>query len=427
MWKFVEGSVRISRMRGFYLLVAFFLGSLSLWADEKAPAPVSADPKPAPAAPGADKPAPAPVPATAEARAEKPIKQGTVADSTGYNLETLVDGLNQANLQEAFRLLRSEYIKNEELDYLELNRAAIQGLLERLDFGAMLLTEASRSAQNSPYSFYSTRISEGISYIRFGKFTRDELSSFDQAINEFRDDEKIQTLILDLRSPQPQADFGIAAEILGRFRPPNELLFKIRNPGNERPTLFPSKPNEVSWGREIVVLVDQETGNVGEIIGAVLQQKNNSLVIGEKTRGLTVEYRDVPVGEDRILRFAVAEVILEDESSIYQKGITPDIPTPQDLAGKQAIFKATTAQAPAEAGSPGAENALTKHLFRKDRPRMNEAALVAGTDPELDYFVAKQNGRKTEWDEVLPEDHTLQKAVDILLARNFLNSAKRRK
>ncbi len=421
MWQFCEGGIKITNMRSFYRFIACFLCSLSLWADEKAPVPPSAaEPK---VAPVADKP----LTAATTAVAEKPIQQGTVTDTTGYSLETLVDGLNQANLQEAFRLLRSEYIKNEELDYLELNRAAIQGLLERLDFGAMLLTEASRSARNSSYAFYSTRISEAIGYIRFGKFTKDELSSFDQVITEFRDEEKIQTLILDLRSPQPQADFGIAAEILGRFRPPNELLFKIRNPGNERPTLFPSKPNEVSWGREIVVLVDQETGNVGEIIGAVLQRKNNSLVIGEKTKGLTVEYRDVPVGEDRILRFAVAEVILEDESSIFQKGITPDLPSTQNLAGKHAIFKATTTLALPDGGPQGSESVLAKYLFRKDRPRMNEAALVAGTDPELDYFVAKHNGRKTEWDAVLPEDNILQKSVDILLARNFLNSGKRRK
>ncbi|MDF1816838.1 MAG: S41 family peptidase [Verrucomicrobiales bacterium] len=368
----------------------------------------------------ADDKAPVTIPVAKKAdelnRVQPVTVQGTVENPTGYSLETLVDGLNQANLQEAFRLLSSEYIKREDLDYLSLNRAAMQGILERLDFGAMLLTEASRSAQNSPYPFLSARIDDQIAYIRFGKFNRDELSSFDSVITEFREEEKIKTLILDLRSPQAQAEFTIASEILSRFRPPNELLFKIRRPGNERPTLFPSKPNAVSWGREIVILVDKETGNVGEIIAAVLQRKNNSLVIGEKTKGLTVEYRDVPIGEDRILRYAIAEVILEDESSIFQKGITPDLPTPAELESKHEVFEKINQQTP-----------LSKFLFQKERPRMNEAALVAGTDPELEYYLAKSNGRKTEWDEQLPEDRVLQKAVDILRTRDFLDSGKRRK
>lgn len=344
------------------------------------------------------------------------IQQGSVNDLTGYSLETLVDGLNQANLQEAFRLLRSEYIKREDLDYLSLNRAAIQGLLERLDFGAMLLTEASRSARDSPYPFHSARVNDEIAYIRFGRFSKDELSSFDQVLTEFRGEEKIKTLLLDLRSPQPQADFMIASEILSRFRPPNELLFKIRRPGNERPVLFPSKPNPVSWGKEVVILVDHETGNVGEIIAAVLQRKNKSLVIGEKTKGLTVEYRDVAIGDDRILRYAIAEVILDDESSIFQKGVIPELPTDPDVESKHEVYKAT------QAGK-----SLNTYLFQKERPRMNEAALVAGTDPELEYYLAKSNGRETEWDTEPPEDRVLQKAVDILLTRDFLESGKRRK
>ena len=107
------------------------------------------------------------------------IQQGTVTDRTLLNesetLPDLVDGLDQGNLQEAFRLLQSEYIKKEAINDLNLNRAAIQGLLERLDFGAMLLTKASLSARNSPYQFYSSKVNEQIGYVRFGKFNREEL------------------------------------------------------------------------------------------------------------------------------------------------------------------------------------------------------------------------------------------------------------
>src|SRR5690606_11031692 len=121
-----------------------------------------------------------------------------------------------------------DYIHHEKLNDLEVNRAAMQGLLNRLDFGAMLLTEKSRAERNSPFDFHQAKINREIAYLRFGRYGEDELAKFDAAISEFNASKGLAHLILDLRSPQPQAEFSIAAQILSRFRGPNELLFKIR-------------------------------------------------------------------------------------------------------------------------------------------------------------------------------------------------------
>ena len=344
-----------------------------------------------------------------QAKSPTPVPVAEPAADNPKKLRELIDGLEQGSLQEAFRLLRSEYIKHDDLDYLEINRAALQGMLDRLDFGAMLLTEKSRSARNSAFRFYREKIDDDTAYLRFGRFEKSEIKQLDEAMADFTADKKIDTLIVDLRSPQAQADFGIAAEILGRFRPPNELLFKIRRPGNDRPTLFISKPTKATWRRDIILLVDTETGNVAEIIAAVLKRQSDCLIIGEKTPGLTVEYRDVPIGEDRILRYAIAEVVLEDESSIFQKGITPDIPTPTSPKLKQAIYRET------EKGRK-----LTEFLFQKQRPRLNEAALVAGTDPELDYYLLRSARKPTPWDKPPLQDRALQQAVDLLTTKDFV-------
>ena len=265
--------------------------------------------------------------------AEKPDR----ADAT---LNQLVDELNQASLQEAFRILRTDYIKSESLSYLEMNRAAMQGLLERLDFGAMLLTKASREARDAPFAFHSEKLSEEIGYVRFGKFRKGEIEALDKALARFSDEKKMTTLLVDLRSPQAMADFEIASSILSRFRPGGEILFKIRRPGEERPRLFTSRSAPKVWKRNTIVLIDQETGNVGEIIAEVLRQKNGSLIMGEKTIGMTVEYRDIPVGEDRILRYAVAEVVLPEGESLFQRRVMPDVVTPSGSKVKQAIFRA---------------------------------------------------------------------------------------
>ncbi len=324
-------------------------------------------------------------------------------------LENLVDTLDQAALQEAFRLLTSEYIQEKDLDPLEVNRAALQGLLERLDFGAMLLTEKTRAERESPYPFHHAKIGEAIGYVRFGRYTEEEIGKFDAALKEFQADKDRTHLILDLRSPQAQAEFSIAARLLSRFRPPNELLFKIRRPGNDRPTLFISDAEAESCRMEPVLLVDRETGNVGEIIAAVLKRELNCLVIGEQTPGLAVEYRDVPLGADRILRYAIAEVVLEDDSSIFREGITPDLRTPTALKVKHEVF----------AFVDGGKT-IEELVFQKQRPRMNEAALVAGTDPELDYYLLLSQERPTPWDRPPLQDRALQQAVDLLGTTRFL-------
>ena len=47
--------------------------------------------------------------------------------------------LSQAAVQSAFQILRQEYIRRDELTFDELNRAALQGLLDRLKSGANLI------------------------------------------------------------------------------------------------------------------------------------------------------------------------------------------------------------------------------------------------------------------------------------------------
>jgi len=325
-------------------------------------------------------------------------------------IDELIDGLDQGNLQEAFRLLRSDYINRDDLDDLEINRAALQGMLERLDFGAMILTESSLSERDSPFGFHSETITDSTAYIRFGRFREGEIAELDEALAGFAADEALSTLLLDLRSPQSQADFAIAAEILSRFRPPNELLFKIRRPGNERATLFISKAKDANWSGDTIILVDRETGNVAEIIAAVLRKETGCLVIGEPTPGLTVEYRDVPIGSDRILRYAIAEVILEDDSSLFRKGITPDLITHTPPAVKRRIFSSS------QEGTPLAES-----LFLRHRPRLNEAALVARIDPEIDYYLLRSEGKPTQWDKPVEQDRVLRQAIDLLTTTGHLD------
>ncbi len=326
-------------------------------------------------------------------------------------VNAIIDQMPQNSLQEAFRHLKKDYIEKENLDYDELNRAALQGLLARLEFGATLLTQKGRAARDSPFEFHAQTLTSEAAYVRLGHFRSKDVAELDRALDKFNRDQKIHTLILDLRSPQAQADFEIAAQILSRFLPANQLLFKNKRPDQERPHLFFAKQAPQRWGRNLILLIDRETGNVGEIIAAVLKQRTGCLVIGEKTPGLTVEYRDVPLGKNSILRYAVAEIVLDDNTSLFQKGVIPDLATPFNKKDKHAVFGKSN------------KTGLQEFIFEDQRPRLNEAALVAGTDPELDYYLDRTAGRATAFDKKPLQDQTLQQAIDYLTTTQFLNSS----
>lgn len=321
-----------------------------------------------------------------------------------------IDDLTQDSLQEAFRVLQKNYIRQEDLSYEELNKAALDGLLRRLNLGARLVSKNGEAAADGPeVEFYTDIITPTIGYLRLAEYTMDELDDFDDALASFEDAE-IETLVLDLRAPQVNADLNAAARILDRFVPANTMLFKIQKPQAKRPQMYFSQASNQIWEGELVLLVDGDTSNAGEVVAALLNQMRDCVVVGSKTPGATVEYEQIALNETTFLKYAVAEVVLADESPLYQVGVEPDFEVEQDLKAKIRVYDSTK------------NGPIHQHIFEQARPRMNEAALVHETDPELDYHLARSRGEITEFDRVPLQDRVLQRAVDMLLTNAHFNS-----
>jgi hypothetical protein len=63
--------------------------------------------------------------------------------------------------------------------------------------------------------------------------------------------------------------------------------------------------------------------------------------------------------------------------------------------------------------------------FEKERPRMNEAALVAGTNPELDAAQERQKLKeKGELPKPVLRDETLQRALDYITTVRIYDAAR---
>jgi hypothetical protein len=318
--------------------------------------------------------------------------------------------ITQNGIQTAFRVLQREYIRSGDLTFDELNRAALHGLLERLQFGAGLVSRTQDSKLADPGGVQAEMLRPGIALLRPKAFRQAEIAVMEQHLAKFVQD-GAKHLILDLRASAAPGDFDVAAGMLGLFVPENEVLFKTRQMTDSNTEVLRSE-REPLWKASVLVLIDGDTCNVGEAIAAVLRQRKQALLIGSATRGAAVRYETIPVDAHWSLRFARAEVLLPDDSSIFQKGLAPDFPIKLAEKAKRAFFDPENKTRPAST------------ISDTPRVRFNEAALVAGTNPELDSYIRRSAGEPLPEDQPKPRDTVLQRAVDFLITSDHLQAAK---
>ena len=323
----------------------------------------------------------------------------------------LVDSLDQANLQRAFRVLRQRFLRKDTLSYDELNRAALSGLLARLGNGADLVTQPfdrSESEKGPALRLVSEMLSSEIVYVRPASLSGSELKAFDSVLGGFQRS-PANALVLDLRCPGGVDSFRNAADFASRFLPSGTPLFSTERPSDSGvPQAYSSRRGHI-WKKQTVILVDQDTCPAGEVLAACLREHLGALIVGENTTGRTVEFEEIPLGASGVLRYAVAEVVLNDGTQLFDGGVAPDVVSKLDRNAKLSCLVAAQM------------DGVRTYVFESERARLNEAALVAGTNPELqDQLV--QSERVTAQPASPPHrDTVLQTAVDILAAAHRLN------
>jgi hypothetical protein len=333
----------------------------------------------------------------------------TAASLGATEPEPLVNGLSQSALQTAFQVLRRDYIRHDDLTFEELNRAALEGLLERVKFSAELVPtnqkkEAAKAAVHAEF------LAPGVAYLRPETLGEGEATIFEKQLADAVE-KKARHLILDLRAATEPGSFDEAALMLQCFVPSGEVLFKMKQIGQSDAELFISK-HEPLWPVGLMILIDHETGNAAEALAACLKNRNRALLVGEKTRGAPVRYSQVQLDEKTSLRYASAEMLLPDGSSLFKIGLTPDHHVSASMKEKHEVITATR------------NGSLSPFIHDRVRPRFNEAALVADKNPELDDYVKRSQGQPLPNDEGQTRDVVVQHALDLLAAIDLSAGAK---
>ncbi len=310
----------------------------------------------------------------------------------------LVDRMGLADLQQVVQLLKSNYIDPAALNETELNRAMLSGVLARLGRGVMLLPAPAPDVNEATDPFYDELIENHIGYFRLGALTPANLQALDAALQKYAG-KKIEAVVLDLRASEATNDFATAAQFANRFVEKGKPLFSLRKTGGKPGRAFVSESEAVYQGL-VIVLVDEDTAGPAEAVAGVLRLYTKALLIGEPTAGRAVEFSDLPLNEGRILRTAVGEAVLPEGRPLFPEGLKPDVPVELAEAEKRQIFELSV------------QSGMAPFVFEKERPHLNEAALMSGRNPEIDSMEASQRRKGTE--KAMPRDLVLQRAVDIV-------------
>ncbi len=343
--------------------------------------------------PGSSAPAP-------PGRAPQTASKSPALPSPSPTAEDLVNSLGPADLQAVITLLKSNFTNPDAITDTELNRATVEGLMVRLPRGVMLLPGKESAPAEPPAPFYSEIIGGHIGYLRVGSLNSANLQALDKSLSNFAG-KKVDALVVDLRSSPATTDLALAAEFAKRFSPKGKALFSLRKPAGRQDRVFSSDRDPAFRGL-VMVLADGDTAGAAEAIAATLRFYDKALVIGQSTAGRAAEYSDLALPGGKILRVAVAEMISPEGRSLFPDGIKPDLPVEMSMVDKRQIFQLS------------GEKGMGLFVYEAGRPHMNEAALLAGTNPEVEAAEAAQQRRGRLPEKPPAHDPVLQRALDVV-------------
>jgi Peptidase family S41 len=310
----------------------------------------------------------------------------------------LVNRLNQSGLQQVIEQLRLNYVDANALTNQEINEATVEGLISKLGPGVSIETKIGIEKMPPNRPFKTDLIEKQFGYVRLGSFEAQNLAQLDEALADLRA-KGATGVILDLRTMPAGSEFDLAAAISDRFVPKGKVLFKLIGSKENSERVFTSTIEPVFSGL-IATLVSSDNAGTAEAIAGALRSQVHSLIIGQKTSGRAVEYAHYPIEDRLVLTVAVSELVIPGSPPIFPNGLSPDIAVPFSKQQQDNVLALTD------------QNGLEDYIFDEERPHTNEAALVAGRNPDLDMYENYQPSGKII--QRKPKDIVLQRAIDFL-------------
>lgn len=234
-------------------------------------------------------------------------------------------------------------------------------------------------------SVQSWMLGPTVGYARIIEFSAKTSEDFTSALNDLKK-QGMQSLVLDLRN-NPGGLLSAAVEVASDFIGENKLVVYTQGRRPESRQNFPAGQVAPFAGLPLIVLVNEGSASGSEIVSGALQDHRRAVIMGLRTYGKATVQSVIPLADGSGLRLTVARYYTPLGRSIHRDekaktgGITPDIIVPVT--------------------------------------RETEAKLYGQWD--MIYAMGKKPKSVVKKEELV-KDETLDRAVELLKAREVLSS-----
>jgi hypothetical protein len=350
---------------------------------------------------------------------------------------------------EVISVLKSNYVDRDRLNDKLLNEATVDGLIDALGRGAVILAPQPPSTNEAKIVTAETHPTPGlaraevidpdIGYIRFADVTDGTPSALDAQLKKFAE-AKVTGYVLDLRFADG-TNYAAAAEIAGRFLADGQELFTLKS-SEKGPQVFRASSAVKSGSSEgtdlssapLMLLVNAQTRGSAEALVGALRAQDRGIVIGSQTAGAAAAWQDVKLADGRTLRLATAKIVLPPSTAggqsvdLFPNGIMPDVAVKIDTQQEHdVVFTTATNETLTVSLQPRVKKkdlteAQLVKVFRGQSVDGDELSPGQDHDGLIRPAPAKINGEETPAEQAHEEegeiqnvrDAVLQRAVDIL-------------
>jgi hypothetical protein len=317
--------------------------------------------------------------------------------------------------QEIYQLLLTN---NSGLTDAELNRAAVQGLLDQLQSRVVLVTNNSNADAKADLVSKISIFDKGFAYLRVRKVEEGLSADLNADYQQLAATNKIKGVVLDLRYAGG-TDYAAAAKSADLFLKTEQTLLQW----DDSTASSTAKKNAVSV--PLAVLVNHKTSGAAEALAGIVRQTHIGLVIGTNTAGQASVFKDFALDNGQHLKVATAPVKMGNGKEISSNGLKPDIEIAVSAEDEKSLYEnpyrtKEISLSESEADSGGVET-------NRPRRRLNEAELVRlqrqGISPE-DAFL-DELGKEPQPSKPVLSDPALVRALDLLKGLAVVQQSRR--
>jgi hypothetical protein len=345
---------------------------------------------------------------------------------------------------EVISVLKSNYVDHDQLNDKLLNEATVDGLINALGHGAVIVSPPAPSTNAakivaaephpSPDLARAEVIDPNIGYIRLSDVTDGTPAALDAQLKKFGE-EKVAGYVLDLRFADG-TNYAAAAEIAGRFLADGQELFTLKSSERGAQNFHASSAAKSgpSGGADLtsaplMLLVNGQTRGSAEALAGALRAQDRGIVVGSETAGSAAAWQDVKLADGRTLRLATAKIVLPPSTvggqpvDLFPNGITPDVAVKVDTQKEYDVVFApatnetlTVSLQPRVKKKDLTEAQLVK-AFHGQSVDLDEPSPVQDHGGILEIAPTKTNGTESASDEGHEEEGEIQNVRDVVLQR----------